>query len=223
MAKQNSVVYILFICLLPLSAAQAANHRYLAAKQPLARSSACLDAVEKAQLAHLPDLQLAPKLFDLADAYRREGATVEAIPVYEHALAICKKAHQSTSVRSLDGQLALADLYDDCGRYDKSAQTYSDALANAGQSELYQAEILPKLAAVTAKQGKLAQADALYKRAVSITEKHYGANDANVAEVLQEYAELLRKESKQAEANKVSVRARTIIEKKRQEQTAKPH
>ncbi len=184
------------------------------ANRILPRSSACQEEVEKAESSKLPPLQLAPKLIDLGDAYRREGATMEAIPVYERALEIYKKAGQIGCARSMDCQLALGDLYEDSGRFDKSAKVYGDSAALKEATDAYRVPLLHKLAAVLVKGGKQSQAIAVYKRALTACEKYYGVNHPAVAALLLEYSAVLQKENQPAEAKKLSDRARTILSKK---------
>lgn len=181
------------------------------AKQILPRSSFCQEEVEKAQKANWPPSKLAPKLIDLGDAYRREGATSEAIQEYERALLMLKNNKELTNPRAMSCQLALADLYEDRGRYDKSALVYSQALENAGSSEAYRAEILPQLADVMVKQEKLQQAEQVFKKALACCEGYYRPSDPHIANVLQHYAELLRKLNRPAEADKLSLRAKALL------------
>jgi tetratricopeptide (TPR) repeat protein len=59
-------------------------------------------------------------------------------------------------------------------------------------------------------QGRYAEADSLYKRALAIWEKAFGPDDLNVATVLENMAELYRKMGKGDEAERADARARKI-------------
>jgi tetratricopeptide (TPR) repeat protein len=217
MTIRRSIQALLLSLLLvaaPAFAKRPAAEGTLVADRILPRSSVCQDEVEKAESSKLPQLQLAPKLINLGDAYRREGATMEAIPVYERALEIFKKAGQIGCVRALDCQIALGDLYEDSGRFDKSAKVYGDAAALKETTDVYRVPLLHKLAAVLVKGGKQPQAIAVYKRALAACEKYYGVNHQAVADILLEYADVLRKSNQSAEAKKLDDRARAILSKK---------
>jgi tetratricopeptide (TPR) repeat protein len=59
-------------------------------------------------------------------------------------------------------------------------------------------------------QKRFADAEPLYKRALAIREKVYGADDPSVAAVLRNYAIVERGLNKQAEAKELDDRARKI-------------
>ncbi len=69
---------------------------------------------------------------------------------------------------------------------------------------------LDNLAALYHDQGKYAQAEPLYKRAIAIDEKALGPEHPNVAMSLENYAALLRKTNREAEAAKLEARAKAI-------------
>ncbi|OFW11587.1 MAG: hypothetical protein A3H27_13200 [Acidobacteria bacterium RIFCSPLOWO2_02_FULL_59_13] len=78
---------------------------------------------------------------------------------------------------------------------------------NVGQS-------LNNLAGLYAAQGKYADAEPLYKRALAILEKTLGPEHPNVAQSLENYAGLLRKMGRDDEAARMEARAKTIRAKK---------
>ena len=59
-------------------------------------------------------------------------------------------------------------------------------------------------------QGKYAEAEPLYRRALAIFEKALGPEHLDVARSLENYAKLLRKTNRKAEAAKMEVRAKAI-------------
>ena len=69
---------------------------------------------------------------------------------------------------------------------------------------------LNNLAELYRAQGKYAEAEPLYKRALAIWEKALGPEHPNVAKSLQNYAALLRKTGRGEEAEKLEARAQAI-------------
>ncbi len=59
-------------------------------------------------------------------------------------------------------------------------------------------------------QGKYAEAEPLYKRALAIFEKPLGPEHSDVAQSLENYAALLRKTGRTTDAAKMEARARGI-------------
>ena len=59
-------------------------------------------------------------------------------------------------------------------------------------------------------QGKYAEAEPLYRRALAIREKALGPEHPDVAKTLENYAELLRKANRKAEAAEMRERAQAI-------------
>ncbi len=69
---------------------------------------------------------------------------------------------------------------------------------------------LNNLALLYATQGKYAEAEPLYQRALGIVEKALGPEHPHVAQSLENYAALLRKTGRDDEAVKLEARARAI-------------
>ena len=80
---------------------------------------------------------------------------------------------------------------------------------------------LTNLASLYEAQGKHADAEGLYKRALSISENSLDPDHPNVATSLENYAAFLRKNSRVAEAEKLEARAKTIRDKQPQSSPAK--
>jgi len=76
---------------------------------------------------------------------------------------------------------------------------------------------LNNLAGLYQDQGKYAEAEPLYQRALAIAELTLGPAHPNVATSLENYASLLRKTNRNAEADKLEERARAIRAKAPQE------
>jgi len=72
------------------------------------------------------------------------------------------------------------------------------------------ATALNNLARIYRDQKRYSEAEALYKRALSIREKTFGPQDESVAAVLRNYAILLRALERKDEAKLLDLRARKI-------------
>ena len=72
------------------------------------------------------------------------------------------------------------------------------------------AKSLNNLAVLHRAQGKYAEAEPLYRRALAIDEKALGPEHPEVAKTLDNHAELLRKTNRTAEAIKLEARAQAI-------------
>ena len=70
-------------------------------------------------------------------------------------------------------------------------------------------------------QGKYAEAEPLFKRALAIWEKALGPEHPDLAQSLENYAQLLRKTNREAEAAKLETRAKAIRAKHARENPAK--
>ena len=77
------------------------------------------------------------------------------------------------------------------------------------------------LALLYAAQGKYAEAEPLYQRALAIAEKALGPEHPDVALTLENYAGLLRKMERDADAEKTGARAKEIRTKRAQENPEK--
>jgi tetratricopeptide (TPR) repeat protein len=99
------------------------------------------------------------------------------------------------------------------GHYADAEESFLSALEAAekfGPEDTRLATTLNDLAAVYYNQGKYAQAEPLYKRALAIREKALGPEHPDVAQSLESYATLLRNTKRVAEAEKFEARAREI-------------
>ena len=79
-----------------------------------------------------------------------------------------------------------------------------------GADHPFTADGANNLASLHVSQGKYAEAEPLYKRALAIVEKTLGVEHPNVAVILSSYAALLRKMNREAEAVILESRAKEI-------------
>ncbi len=104
--------------------------------------------------------------------------------------------------------------------YGEAEKLFLAALKEAekfGEQDPRLATSLNNLALLYQAQGKYAQAEPLYQRALAIREKALGPEHPKVATVLENYAALLHKLNRDAEADKMEARAQAIRAKHAQE------
>ena len=104
--------------------------------------------------------------------------------------------------------------------YAQAEKLFLAALKEAeqfGEQDPRFAASLNNLAELYRAQGKYAQAEPLYQRALAIREKALGPEHPNVATVLENYAALLHKLNRDAEVDKMEARAQAIRAKHAQE------
>ena len=100
--------------------------------------------------------------------------------------------------------------------YPRAQKMFAAAVTAAerfGDDDLRLARSLNNLAAAYAAQGKYAEAEPLYQRALAILEKVLGPDHPDVAAVLSNYADLLRATKRGTEAASLEARAAAIREK----------
>lgn len=110
------------------------------------------------------------------------------------------------------------------GRYAEAEKALRAALNEAerfGPQDPRLAASFNNLAALYRAQGKYAEAEPLYKRALAIREKVLGPEHPAVATSLENYAALLPKMDRQAEAEEFEARARAIRAKHAREDPPK--
>ena len=90
-----------------------------------------------------------------------------------------------------------------------------------GAEHPYAAHNLNNLAEVYQSQGKYAEAEPLYRRALAIYQKVLGPEDPFVARSLGNYAILLRKTNRGAEAARLEARAKAILSKQTKDRPTK--
>jgi tetratricopeptide (TPR) repeat protein len=99
------------------------------------------------------------------------------------------------------------------GDYDDAENSVEAALEKAeqfGPEDPRLAASLNNLAFIYHVQGRYADAEPLYRRALVIVEKVLGPHHPNVATAMENYAALLRKTNRSAEAEKLEERAKAI-------------
>ncbi len=106
------------------------------------------------------------------------------------------------------------------GRYAKAEKLLKAALKEAenfGEQDQRFTTSLNNLAALYRTQGKYAEAEPLYKRALFVLTKALGPDHPNVALMLENYAASLRKMNRGDEAETLEARAQAIRAKQAQE------
>ncbi len=99
------------------------------------------------------------------------------------------------------------------GNYSEAEKQFLAALQeveNFGPEDTRLATSLNNLALLYHDEGKYAEAEPLYQRALAINEKTLGPEHPSVALSLENYAELLRKTGREEEASSMEARAEAI-------------
>ncbi len=102
-------------------------------------------------------------------------------------------------------------------RYDEAEKMFLACLSDAenfGESDERLPLSLNNLAWLYRLQGKYAEAEPLYQRALGIYETALGPEHPHVADTLENYADLLRKMERDAEAEEMEKRAKAIRAKR---------
>jgi hypothetical protein len=79
-----------------------------------------------------------------------------------------------------------------------------------GPSSTALADTLVSLAVAVGKQGRVSDAEALFKRGLTLTETTYGAEHLTFAKALSAYAQFLKEQNRAAEADVFTERAESI-------------
>lgn len=157
------------------------------------------------------DHRVAPRLQDLAQMYSLQGRLAEAEPLLRRALAIA----EGLSPYLHDVANALFGFDEDVARWyfqkmgeETSGETTDQA--SAGSNEPHVAAILENLALLYHTQGRSAEAEPLFKRALGIYEQSLGPTHAAVATVLEHYGACLRSLDRVSEAEAMDTRAKGL-------------
>ncbi len=113
---------------------------------------------------------------------------------WESSITAAQQAYQQADYADAEKQLEAAR---------KEAEAF-------GPDDVRLATSLNNLALLYKAQGRYAEAEPLYQRALAIREKALGPEHPDVAASLQNYAALLRKTGRVSEATKMEARAKAI-------------
>ena len=122
-------------------------------------------------------------------------------------------AHASAQGGLWETYMAAATKAYQQGNYPEAEKQLGAALKEAeglGPQDPRLATSLNNLAVLYIIQGKYAEAEPLYKRALAIFEKALGPEHPGVAQSLENYAALLRQTCRSAEATEMEARAKVI-------------
>ncbi len=98
----------------------------------------------------------------------------------------------------------------DCAEAEKQSEAALKEAEAFGPDDVRLATSLNNLALLYKAQGRYAEAEPLYQRALAIDEKALGPEHPDVATSLENYADLLRKTGRVSEATKMEARAKAI-------------
>jgi tetratricopeptide (TPR) repeat protein len=168
------------------------------------------------------DSEVASSLSFLGDLYHQQGKYAEAEPLLQRALHIREQRLESDDEGVATALAALGDLYYQQGKYAEAEPLLQRALhireqrvQQAQQAQLRSSDLpvaerpvvtdllaipLMRLGNLYQQQGKYAEAEPLYQRALSIWEQQWGPENLNVAWPLTSLGDLNYQQGKYAEA-----------------------
>ena len=196
--------------------------------EPLFRRALAID--EKSLGTKHP--YVATSLNNLAESLREQGKYAEAEPLYRRAIAIGEKtlgpehpdvANGLNNLVSSQFQSVLyfprhCEEHSDAAIHAEAAKSTKDGSPRPDRSGLAMTNLRHfssdmTLAELLREQGKYAEAEPLFRRALAISEKALGPEHPNVAKELNNLAALLQAQGKYAEAEPLFRRALAIDEK----------
>ena len=160
-------------------------------------------------------LDTARSLVTLAGLYSIQRRLTEAEPLLKRALAIREKALGPSHPETVAILGVLGPVYRALGRVAEAELLEKRARQTTNRADEYAADDvrLRNEAAAHAAQGKHAEAEQLYQRAISAAEKKYGPEHPRIVHSLNPLAELYVKQGRLAEAELLLKRALAIREK----------
>jgi tetratricopeptide (TPR) repeat protein len=160
------------------------------------------------------DRRLALSLNGLAALYHATGRLREAEPLYRRSLAIWERLSERLEGATLLNNLARLCLdlekYDEVEQFSKRALTISEGVSPQHPEV---ARSLNNLADIHAIQGHYAQAEPLYRQALTILEEAFGPEHPEVAYALSHLGNLCFRQARYAEAEALHRRAIAIVQK----------
>ncbi len=167
-------------------------------------------------LAGPGDTRLATILYNLAGIDVEKGRYAEAEPLYRNALAIRERtfgaAHPITAeVANALGYLMLQQKK--LAEAEPLLERAAEAWRGAEGAEAFAAVALANLALLRWRQGKLIQAESLYRQAIEIEEKVFGAQHPEAAATLMSFAALQQARGAISQSVSTYQRALAIVEK----------
>jgi CHAT domain-containing protein len=165
-------------------------------------------ALELARSIYLGDHDnLATSINNLAELYKSQGKYSAAEPLYEEALAICRRLFADRDHNSLATSINnLASLYESQGKYSAAEPLYEEALAMrrrlfADRDHNSLAASIINLAALYESQGKYSAAEPLYEEALAMWRRLFADRDHdNLAASINNLAALYKSQGKYSAA-----------------------
>src|SRR5262249_12792062 len=143
----------------------------------------------------------------LGQALYLKGQYRDAAEAFKKALAL--RQDDGIILNSIAVSLRASGDLDEAEKY--SAKAVEVKGSRLGQYHPATAIATVNLALIYQDQGKLAEAEQIFKQAVEGAERGFGPDDPEVATCLEHYAELLTKMERKAEAEEKRTRANAIL------------
>ena len=191
--------------------------RYAEAEALIQRELAILrSALEPAQLGHLKVIAV---IAYLADIYMEQGKMTEAETLLQQELATLRSVLEPTDYQVMTVSEHLVSVY-----MEQEKGTEAEALLrqiitlrqqslgmDVGESVAIARNLLP-LAEILTVKGAHEEAEALYRRALAIVDKHEARERAFLLKLLMSYASFLLITKREEEAEKLMARANAVYE-----------
>ena len=157
-------------------------------------------------------VEVAASAHALGDVIRKQGRYPEAEPLLKRGLAIRESQLRAEDPKIVESVVALGVLYENAGRYNEAKPLYQRALAAAEKTSTPEtmSMILTNLAILTARQGKPAEAEPLFRRVVEIDERVKGADHPELGKAYHNLGIALKMQRKFSEAEPFYAKALEI-------------
>lgn len=163
-------------------------------------------AVQSAESSRSSNKDLSSCLNGLAGVYCEQARPDEAIQLYKRSLRLLQHSYGNSSPDLVVTLLALGSVYESQGDHPSAMKFYNRVFAinkaTFGVDHLEVAKSLRRIAIVQTKQNKDVDAEASFKQALAILERHADGQTERL-NCLEDYARLLRKQDRIAEAEQV--------------------
>ncbi len=186
-------------------------NRWAESREPIRQALAIVKRAPSGRDDHMAAL-----LSNLAESFRGEGRTADALVTLEESLELHERYYGVDAAESIEVLRRMTEAQFKLGRHDDAERTALRWLSALNKSVprdgLAYARGLAGLALVYREMGKYEQALRLLKQVTPLAERVYGSNHVHYAASLLHEAEVLRRFGRVEEAHALERRANLITE-----------